>query len=104
MIDEKDYIRYSQKFIKERKQIEENIDSLKQKINVITSTEKNEITNQEVKEKAKNFLKTENINKEILFEIVDRIEIDELKRIYVHFNFEQLNVYGTEEIDNVSVS
>ena len=28
VIDETDYIRYSQKFLKERKQIEENIESL----------------------------------------------------------------------------
>ena len=81
------------KFFKERKQIEENIKSIKQKIEVITSSEKKEITNQEVKEKTKNFLKADYINKEILFDIVDRIEIDENKKIYVHFNFSQLNIY-----------
>lgn len=53
------------KFLKERKQVEENIESLKQKIEILTSTEK-EITNQEVKEKTKNFLKADYINKEIL--------------------------------------
>ena len=36
VIDETDYIRYSQKFLKERKQVEENIESLKQKIEIIT--------------------------------------------------------------------
>ena len=60
------------KFLKERKQVEENIESLKQKIEILTSTEKKEITNQEVKEKTKNFLKADYINKEILFDIVHR--------------------------------
>ena len=92
------------KFIKERKQVEENIESLKQEIEILTSTEKREITNQEVKEKTKNFLKADYINKEILFDIVDRIEIDENKKIYIHFNFKQLNIYDDEEIANVSIS
>lgn len=104
VIDESDYIRYSQKFIKERKQVEENIESLKQKIEIITSNEQKEATNQEVKEKTRNFLKADYINKEILFDIVDRIEIDENKKIYIHFNFQQLNIYNDEEIENVSVS
>ena len=92
------------KFVKERNQVEENIESLKQKIEILTDTERKEITNQEVKEKTKNFLKADYINKEILFDIVDRIEIDENKKIYVHFNFKQLNIYNDEEIANVSVS
>ena len=92
------------KLLKERKQVEENIESLKQKIEILTSTEKKEITNQEVKEKTKNFLKADYINKEILFDIVDRIEIDENKKIYIHFNFKQLNIYNDEEIANVSIS
>lgn len=104
VIDENDYIRYSQKFLKERKQVEENIESLKQKIEFITSNEEKEASNQEVKEKTRNFLKADYINKEILFDIVDRIEIDENKKIYIHFNFQQLNIHSDEEIKNVSIS
>ena len=102
VIDENDYIRYSKKNFKERRKIEENIEDLKQKIKNITSNENTEVTNQEVKEKTKNFLKAEYINKEILFDIVDRIEIDENKKIYIHFNFRQLNSYDEKEIENVS--
>ncbi len=94
VIDENDYIRYSQKFLNERKKIEENIASLKYKIEVLSSSEKEEVSNQEVKEKAKNFLDSPYINKEILFDIVDRIEVDECKKIYIHFKFKQLNVYN----------
>lgn len=91
-------------FLKDRKGLEENIDTLQCKINLMSSNEKSEITNQEVKEKTKNFLKADYINKEILFDIVNRIEIDENKKIYIHFNFEQLNIYNEEEINNVSIS
>lgn len=104
IIDEKDYIRYSQKSLSERKNLEENISSLKQKINLISSNEKKEVSNQEVKEKTNNFLKAKYINKEILFDIVNRIDVDENKQIYIHFNFEQLNAYDYKEIDNVSIS
>lgn len=104
VIDENDYIRYSQKFLNERKQLEENIASLQYKVDLLSSNEKKEVSNQEVKEKTKNFLKAEHINKEILFDIVDRIEVDQDKKIYIHFNFEQLNTYDCEEIDNVSIS
>lgn len=104
VIEEDDYIRYAQKFIKQKKDIEENINTLKNKITILTSSEKKDISNQEVKEKTKNFLHAEFINKEILFDIVDRIEVDENKKIYVHFNFEQLNIYDDEVIQNVSFS
>ena len=79
VIDENDYIRYSQKFLNERKQLEENIASLQYKVDLLSSNEKKEVSNQEVKEKTKNFLKSEYINKEILFDIVDRIEVDQDK-------------------------
>lgn len=92
------------KFLKKRKQIEENIESLKRKINFILDSEEKEVSNQEVKEKIKNFLQADYINKEILFDIVNRIEIDENKKVYIHFNFEQLNINGSEVNHNVSIS
>lgn len=92
------------KFLKERKQIEENIESLKRKIDFISASEEKEVSNKEVKEKTRNFLKAEYINKEILFDIVNRIEIDENKKVYIHFNFEQLNIYSSGVDSNVSIS
>lgn len=92
------------KFLKERKQIEENIESLKRKIDFILASEEKEVSNQEVEEKTRNFLKADYINKEILFDIVNRIEIDENKKVYIYFNFGQLNIYGIEVGNDVSVS
>lgn len=104
IIDEKDYLRYSNRFCNERKQIEDNIQSLKEKINILEHSEQEEISNKELKEKTKNFLKAKYINKSILFDIVNRIEIDENKQIYIYFNFKQLNIYNAEEIRNVKIS
>lgn len=92
------------KFLEERKQIEANIESLKRKIDFVSTSEEKEVSNQEIKEKTKNFLKADYINKEILFDIVNRIEIDENKKVYIHFNFEQLNIYDGEVGNNVSIS
>lgn len=92
------------KFLKEREQIEKNRESLKNKMDFILSREEKEVGNQEVKEKTKNFLKSDYINKEILFDIVNRIEIDENKKVYVYFNFEELNIYKTGVENHVSIS
>lgn len=79
------------KFLKERNQMEENRKSLKRKMDAISASEEKEVSKEEVEEKTKNFLKPNYINKEILFNIVNRVEIDENKKIYIYFNFEQLN-------------
>lgn len=92
------------KFLKERNQIEANMESLKRKINLVSTSEGKEVSNQEIKEKTKNFLKADYINQEILFDIVNRIEIDENKKVYIHFNFEQLNICDGEVDNNVSIS
>ena len=92
------------KLSKERENSEEQIKNLQNKIDMLNDSEKQEISDKEVKEKAKNFLKAKFINKEILFDIVNRIEIDENKNIYIYFNFKQLNIYNDEEIFDVSIS
>jgi len=60
-------------------------------MDAITRSEKQQISQQEMKEKTENFWKTENINQEVLFEIINRIEIDEDKKVYVYFNFASFN-------------
>lgn len=92
------------KILKERNQMEENIGLLKRKTDFISASEEKEVNNQEIKEKTKNFLKSDYINKEILFDIVNRIEIDENKKVYIYFNFEQLNICEVEDNNNVSIS
>ena len=105
VIDEQDYIRYSQKFANERKKIEENIKNLKSKIRMLVFDKKKEIDNKEVQRISKNFLEASYINQEILFEIVERIEVDENKKVYIHFNFEQLNNFVEgQEIKNACIS
>lgn len=86
------------KFLQERNQMEEKREALESKMDFIVTNEEKDISYQEVKEKTENFLKPDYINKEILFDIVNRIEIDENKKVYIYFNF------GVEGENNVSIS
>ena len=86
------------KFLQERNQMEEKREALESKMDFIVTNEEKDISYQEVKEKTENFLKPDYINKEILFDIVNRIEIDENKKFYIYFNF------GVEGENNVSIS
>ena len=47
------------------------------------------------------FLKFENPSKKILFELIDRIELDEFKNIYIYFNFSELNIVK-EQLSNMN--
>ena len=40
----------------------------------------------------KEFLKLEKPSKRILYELIDRIELEEYKNIYIYFNFSELNI------------
>ncbi len=84
--------------MQERNQMEEKREALESKMDFIVTNEEKDISYQEVKEKTENFLKPDYINKEILFDIVNRIEIDENKKVYIYFNF------GVEGENNVSIS
>ena len=81
---EEDYIRCSQKLtfertnlIKQKKEIE------KQTI----QTEEKTSTKKEVDELIKKFLKLEKIDKIYLYRLINKIEIDKDKNVYIYFNF-----------------
>ena len=38
------------------------------------------------------FLQFEKPSKKILYELIDRVELDEYKNIYIYFNFSELNM------------
>ena len=50
----------------------------------------------EVDKTIREFLKLENPSKKILYELIDRIELDEYKNIYIYFNFSELNVINEQ--------
>ena len=91
---EEDYIRYSQKSIfertnlfKQKKELEQKLTQAEEKI--LTKSETNE--EKQLDELIENFLKLEQIDKMYLYRLIDRIEIDKDKNVYIYFNFSAKN-------------
>ena len=94
IILEEDYIRVSQKFVFDRTNLIKQKQELEQKL---TGTEdKSESKNhtkdeKELDELIEEFLKLEKIDKIYLYRLINKIEIDKDKNIYIYFNFSKLN-------------
>lgn len=94
IILEEDYIRVSQKLIFDRTNLTKQKEGLEQKL--IGTEEKvntNNITKEEkeLDELIENFLKLEQIDKIYLYRLINKIEIDKDKNVYIYFNFSKLN-------------
>ena len=92
VILEEDYIRYSQKFIFERTNLMKQREELKQRL----IEEEDSIKNKAIEEKElniliENFLKLEQIDKMYLYRLINKIEIDKDKNVYIYFNFSKQN-------------
>ena len=94
ILQEEDYVRVSQKLNLERTKLNEQKQELEQKL--IGTKDKIENKNQTKEEKEldeliENFLKLEKIDKIYLYRLINKIEIDKDKNIYIYFNFSKLN-------------
>ncbi len=94
IILEEDYIRVSQKLIFDRTNLTKQKEELEQKL--IGSEEKISSKNKTTEEKQldeliENFLKLEQIDKIYLYRLINKIEIDKDKNVYIYFNFSKLN-------------
>ncbi len=94
IILEEDYIRVSQKLIFDRTNLTKQKEELEQKL--IGTEEKISSKNKTKEEKEldeliENFLKLEQIDKIYLYRIINKIEIDKDKNVYIYFNFSKLN-------------
>ncbi len=94
IILEEDYIRVSQRFIFDRTNLMKQKEELEQKL-IRTEDEvntKNKTKEEkELDELIENFLKLEQIDKLYLYRLINRIEIDKDKNVYIYFNFSKLN-------------
>lgn len=88
VISEDDYFRYTNKIISERdslinqkNEIKKLINDMKQKQNKVSEKEMNKLIDE--------FLNT--TSKKSIYQLIDKIEIDENKNIYIHFAFGKLN-------------
>ena len=94
VLQEEDYIRVSQKLKFERTKLNEHKEELEQKLSQTEEKmdNKNKVKEEkELEELMGNFLKLEKIDKIYLYRLINKIEIDKDKNIYIYFNFSKLN-------------
>ena len=94
VLQEEDYVRVSQKLSFERTKLNEQRQELEQKL--IGTEDKIESKShtkeeRELDELIENFLKFEKPDKMFLYRLINKIEIDKDKNIYIYFNFSKLN-------------
>lgn len=94
IILEEDYIRVSQRFIFDRTNLMKQKEELEQKLigtEDKANTENKTKEEKELDELIENFLKLEQIDKMYLYRLINKIEIDKDKNVYIYFNFSKLN-------------
>ena len=96
MISNDDYFKYSKGFIEERERLKKEKESVQSKINILKVKKQSHRKDEEVESLINEFLKMENTSKKVLYELIDRIELDEYKNIYIYFNFSELNIVSEE--------
>ncbi len=94
IITEEDYVRISNKLTFDRTNLLKQKEELKLKINQNEekiSTKDKAKEEKELDEVIENFLKFEKPDKMFLYRLINKIEIDKDKNIYIYFNFSKLN-------------
>ncbi|MBR3254823.1 MAG: recombinase family protein [Clostridia bacterium] len=94
VLQEEDYIRVSQKFNQERQKLNKQKQELEQKLIGTEDKIESKIHTKEEKELdelIEIFLKFEKPDKMFLYRLINKIEIDKEKNIYIYFNFSKLN-------------
>lgn len=94
IIAEEDYVRISNKLMSDRTNLTKQKEELEQKL--LEAEEKINTKNKRKEEKEldqliEEFLKLEQIDKIYLYRLINKIEIDKNKNIYLYFNFSKLN-------------
>ena len=102
MITNGDYFRYSKGFIEERERLKKEKINTKNNINILKEKQASNKNTEEIENTIEEFLKMQNPSKQILYELIDRIELDEYKNIYIYFNFSELNIIN-EELEKLCI-
>ena len=102
LISNDDYFRYSRTFIEEREKLNNQKKNLEEKICIIKEKNSQDRNEENIDKIIEDFFSFEKLNKRILFELINKIELDEFKNIYIYFNFSELNIIK-EQLNNVKV-
>lgn len=103
VISEADYFRYTNKILVEKNILEKRKEELSNNINNILEAEKKREDDNELDNIINEFLSMKNISKSMLFRLIDKIEIDENKNVYVYFAFSKLNILNELTNDVISL-
>lgn len=94
LIEAQDYAIFSEGLLKERHRLEEIKLQTEKEINEFDSKSNDNIIEDKMKKILNNIVKNKNFTRDILQQIVNKIEIDKDKNILIHFNFFELNCLG----------
>lgn len=94
LVDEEMYKRIYEKTMKEIKKLELEISELERQKGINESKQDNNSSFSKCKKSALDYMPLKNPTKEQLMRLVDKIEIDKDKKIYVHLKFLELLVEG----------
>lgn len=92
---EEDYVRYSKSFIANRTELNEQKIEFEEKLQRIeegVDKQKREEESKELDKLIEEFLKLEEIDKIYLYRLINKIEIDKDKNVYIYFNFSKLGL------------
>ncbi len=103
ILSEENYIIYSQKIIKQKEQLIIQKNELENEMSIDRDKKNNE---EKIEKIIEDFMKFDNIDKTFLYRIIDRIELDKDKNIYIFFNFSKSNliaqnISGLIDIDEI---
>lgn len=95
-----DFIRISGRFVKEREKLESKRKELTDRFQLLQGQKniKNKNDEEQMNKAINEFLEMKEIDKSSLFRLIDKIEIDKDKNVFISFNFAPLNTIN-ENID-----
>ena len=91
ILQEEDYIRIAQKLKEEILKLKNKKEELEKNIIKIENKKETKNSEKEINEIIEEFLKFEKIDKLFLYRLINKIEIDKNKNIYIYFNFSKIN-------------
>ncbi len=93
ILQDTDFVRISGKFVNEREKLENGKKELTNRFQALQGQQSTKNTNNEeqMNKTINEFLEMKEINKSCLFRLIDKIEIDKDKNVFISFNFAPLN-------------
>ena len=93
VLQSNDFIRISQKYVKERDENETKLNELTDQLQMLQGQQRlqNKDDEKELNKLIEEFLKLEKIEKSYLYRLINKIEIDKDKNVFITFNFAPLN-------------